>query len=94
MADATLLPDAHSLALEELVAADGGVTMVVRACRPTACCPDCGAIAVFRFFGLQRPRACGWTAIVWRVAAQQAERPDLIRAPKRVLAHLWEGPTG
>ncbi len=71
MAGATLLPDAHSLALEELVAADGGVTMVVRACRPTACCPDCGAIAVerffgrvFRFFGLQRPRACGWTAIV------------------------------
>lgn len=101
MAGATLLPEAHSLALEELVAADGGVTMVVRACRPTACCPDCGAIAVerffgrvCRFFGLQRPRACGWTAIVWRVAAQQAERPDLIRAPKRVLAHLWEGPTG
>jgi len=61
---------------------------------------------VFRFFGLQRPQACGWTAIVQRVtltytaalvvalAAQQAQRPDLIRAPKRVLAHLWEGPTG
>jgi hypothetical protein len=59
---------------------------------------------VFRFFGLQRPQACGWTAVVQRVAltytatiivalaAQQAGRPDLIRAPKRVLAHLWEGP--
>jgi hypothetical protein len=61
---------------------------------------------VFRFFGLQRPQACGWTAVVQRVAltytatlvvalaAQQADRHDLIRAPKRVLAHLWEGPTG
>jgi transposase len=58
---------------------------------------------VFRFFGLQRPPLCGWTAVVQRVAlsytatlvvalaAQQAGRPDLIRAPKRVLAHLWEG---
>jgi hypothetical protein len=61
---------------------------------------------VFRFFGLQRPPACGWTAVVQRVAltytatlvvalaAQQAGRTDLIRAPKRVLAHLWEGPMG
>jgi hypothetical protein len=61
---------------------------------------------VFRFFGLQRPQACGWTAVVQRVAltysaalvvalaAQQANRPDLIRAPKRVLAHLWEGSMG
>jgi hypothetical protein len=58
---------------------------------------------VFRFFGLQRPPVIGWTAVVQRVAlayaatsgvaliAQQAGRPDLIRAPKRVLAHLWEG---
>ena len=58
---------------------------------------------VFPFFGLQRPPVCGWTATVQRVAltytatlivalaAQQANRPDLIRAPKRVLAHLWEG---
>lgn len=58
---------------------------------------------VFRFFGLQRPQACGWTAVVQRVAltytaalvvalaAQQADRPDLIRSPKRVLSHLWEG---
>jgi Transposase DDE domain len=57
---------------------------------------------VFRFFGLQRPPVCGWTAVVQRVtltyaatlvvalAAHQAARPDLIRAPKRVLAHLWE----
>ncbi len=45
MAGATLLPDAASLALEELVADDDGVTMVVRASRPTACCPACGAPA-------------------------------------------------
>lgn len=57
---------------------------------------------VFPFFGLQRPPVVGWTAVVQRVAltytativvalaAQQAGRPDLIRAPKRVLAHLWE----
>ncbi len=58
---------------------------------------------VFRFFGLQRPPVVGWTAVVQRVAltyaatvvvalaAHQADRPDLLRAPKRVLAHLWEG---
>lgn len=46
---------------------------------------------------------CGWSAIVSQVAltctvtiivalaAQQAGRPDLIRSPKRVLAHTWEG---
>ncbi len=57
----------------------------------------------FRFFGLQRPPVVGWTAVVQRVAltytatvvvalaAHHAGRPDLIRAPKRVLAHLWEG---
>jgi len=57
----------------------------------------------FRFFGLQRPPVVGWTAVVQRVTltyaativvalvAHQAARPDLIRAPKRVLAHLWEG---
>ena len=61
---------------------------------------------VFRFFGLQRPQACGWAAVVQRVAltyaatlvvalaAQHHDRPDLIRSPKRVLAHLWEGPMG
>jgi hypothetical protein len=58
---------------------------------------------VFCFFGLQRPPVVGWTAVVQRVtltytavivvalAAHHAGRPDLIRSPKRVLAHLWEG---
>jgi transposase len=57
---------------------------------------------VFLFFHLQRPPLCGWSAMVSQVAlaytasiivglaAQQAGRPDLIRSPKRVLAHLWE----
>jgi transposase len=57
---------------------------------------------VFLFFHLQRPPLCGWSAVAQRVAltyaatlvialaAQQAGRPDLIRSPKRVLAHLWE----
>lgn len=42
MAGPTLIPDSESVALEELVADDAGVTVVVRASRPTACCPDCG----------------------------------------------------
>jgi hypothetical protein len=58
---------------------------------------------VFLFFHLQRPPLCGWSAIARQVAltytasiivalaAQQADRPDLIRSPKRVLAHTWEG---
>jgi hypothetical protein len=49
-----------------------------------------------------RPPLCGWSAVATRVAltyaativvalaAHQAVRPDLIRSPKRVLAHLWE----
>jgi transposase len=57
---------------------------------------------VFLFFHLQRPPLCGWSEMVSQVAltyaasvivglaAQQASRPDLIRSPKRVLAHLWE----
>ena len=57
---------------------------------------------VFLFFGLQRPPFSGWSAIVRQVAltytasiivalaAWHADRPDLIRCPKRVLAHLWE----
>lgn len=57
---------------------------------------------VFLFFHLQRPPLCGWSAIAQQVAltyaatiivglaAQQAGRPDLIRSPKRVLAHSWE----
>src|SRR5207302_1145797 len=57
---------------------------------------------VFLFFRLQRPPYSGWSTIVRQVAltytaslvvglaAWQAQRPDLIRSPKRVLAHLWE----
>lgn len=57
---------------------------------------------VFLFFRLQRPAYSGWSAIVRQVAltytasiivalaAWHADRPDLIRSPKRVLAHLWE----
>jgi Transposase DDE domain len=57
---------------------------------------------VFLFFHLQRPPLVGWSAVASQVAltytasvivglaAQQAGRPDLIRSPKRVLAHLWE----
>src|SRR5438876_12194581 len=57
---------------------------------------------VFLFFHLQRPPLCGWSEIASQVAltyaasvivglaAQHASRPDLIRSPKRVLAHLWE----
>jgi hypothetical protein len=29
-------------------------------------------------------------SIIVGLAAQQADRPVLIRSPKRVLAHLWE----
>ena len=51
---------------------------------------------------LQRPPLCGWSEVTSQVAltyaasvivglaAQAAGRPDLIRSPKRVLAHLWE----
>jgi broad specificity phosphatase PhoE len=58
--------------------------------------------SLFRLFRLQRPPLAGWAAIASRVAltyaatvvvglaAQQARRPDLIRSPKRVLAHTWE----
>ena len=58
---------------------------------------------VFLFFHLQRPPLSGWSAVASQIAltytvsvivglaAQHAGRPDLIRSPKRVLAHLWEG---
>jgi hypothetical protein len=58
---------------------------------------------VFLFFRVQRPPLCGWSAVASRLAltyaativvalaAHQAGRPDLIRSPKRVLAHSWEG---
>lgn len=61
---------------------------------------------VFLFFRLQRPPLCGWSALASRVAltstatiivalaAHHAGRPDLIRSPKRVLAHCWEGLDG
>ncbi len=57
---------------------------------------------VFLFFRLQRPPYSGWSTMVRQVAltytasivvalaAWHAHRPDLIRSPKRVLAHLWE----
>jgi len=59
--------------------------------------------SLFSPFRLQRPPLVGWTAVETRVAltyaatlvvglaADQAGRPDLIRSPTRVLAHLWEG---
>jgi len=58
---------------------------------------------VFLFFHLQRPPLYGWSTVARQVAltytatiivalaAHRAGRPDLIRSPKRVLAHLWEG---
>ena len=57
---------------------------------------------VFLFFRLQRPPSSGWSTIVRQIAltytasivvalaAWQVHRPDLIRSPKRVVAHLWE----
>ena len=57
---------------------------------------------VFLFSPRPRPPHSGRSAIVQQVAltstasivvalaAWQAHRPDLIRSPKRVLAHLWE----
>lgn len=58
---------------------------------------------VLIFFRLQRPPVAGWSAVETRVAltytavwvialaAWQAGHPGLIRAPRLVLAHLWEG---
>jgi hypothetical protein len=59
--------------------------------------------SLFSLFRLQRPPLAGWSALTCRVAltyaativvglaAHQTGRPDLIRSPKRVLAHTWEG---
>jgi transposase len=58
---------------------------------------------LFRTFLPQRPPLVGWSAVTCQVAlaftatiivalaAHQAGRPDLIRSPARVLAHVWEG---
>jgi Transposase DDE domain len=58
---------------------------------------------VLIFFRLQRPPVFGWSAVVTRMAltyaavwvialvAWQAGRPDFIRSPRHVLAHVWEG---
>jgi len=58
--------------------------------------------SLFGVFRLPRPPLCGWSAVATQVAlvypaivvglaAQPANRPDLIRSPRRVLAHTWEG---
>ena len=64
---------------------------------------ECFFGRVFLFFHLQRPPLSGWSSMVRQavlnytatiiivLAAQQAGRPDLVRSPKRVLAHTWEG---
>jgi hypothetical protein len=61
-----------------------------------------GWLASFCSFTRPCPPLCGWSAIERQVAltyaasiivgltAQHAGRPDLIRSPKRVLAHCWE----
>lgn len=58
---------------------------------------------VMGFFRLQRPPVVGWSQVACRVAltyaatwiialaATDAGRPDLLRSPRRVLAHYWEG---
>ncbi len=52
---------------------------------------------------MQRPPVFGWSAVETRVAltyaavwvialaAWQAGRPELMRSPRWVLAHVWEG---
>lgn len=45
MRTATLVPDPAAVTLEEIVADEAGVTLVLRARRPTACCPCCGGVA-------------------------------------------------
>src|SRR5690349_21581826 len=41
MGTVSLVPDTAVVTLEEIVADDAGVTLVLRARRPTACCPLC-----------------------------------------------------
>ncbi len=40
---------------------------------------------------MQRVALTDAATLVVALVAHHAARPDLIRAPKRVLAHLWEG---
>ncbi len=46
MRAATLVPDPAAVTLEEIVADDAAITLIVRARRPTACCPVCDHPAV------------------------------------------------
>ncbi len=45
MRTATLVPDPNAVTLEEIVAEEAGVTLVLRVRRPTACCPVCDHVA-------------------------------------------------
>lgn len=58
--------------------------------------------SLYSTFRLQRRPLTGWSAVALHVvltyaatvvglAAQHAGRPDRIRSPTRVLAHMWEG---
>jgi hypothetical protein len=61
----------------------------------------CGRALIF--LHLQRPLVLGWSAVerrvtltyaaVWVIAlaAGQAGQPDVIRSPRPVQAHVWEG---
>ncbi len=74
----------------------------IRGIGPAAAPLNASRGRVFLYFRLQRPPYSGWSTIVRQVAltytasivvalaAWQVHRPDLIRSPKRVLAHLWE----
>ena len=63
MAVPPLSPDSASVELVRLVAEEGGITMVVRACRPAVCCPDCGAPATRVHSWYQRRLAVMWTDV-------------------------------
>ncbi len=63
MATPTLVPDRESLELVELLADEAGVTMVVRACRPSVCCPDCGIPATRVHSWYDRTLAVMWTDV-------------------------------
>ncbi len=64
---------------------------------------ECFFGRVLMFFRLHRPPIFGWSAVETRVAltyaavwvtalaAWQVGRPELIRSPRLVLAHVWEG---